>query len=111
MCASDTFFSKISVPASVINKHETINAKTYRIICCQVIGFITSSPKNGSNGLQNLINKYQKSAAEIFYRFLNHIEIVPLNGTTSKKHMMEGLKIGEFELLDREIEEITQLLH
>ena len=60
MCASDTFFSKISVPASVINKHETINAKTYRIICCQVIGFITSSPKNGSNGLQNLINKPTK---------------------------------------------------
>ena len=25
--------------------------------------------------------------------------------------MMEDLKIGEFELLDREIEEITQLLH
>ena len=64
-----------------------------------------------SEVLQNLINKYQKSAAEIFYRFLNHIEIVPLNGTTSKKHMMEDLKIGEFELLDREIEEITQLLH
>ena len=61
--------------------------------------------------LQNLINKYQRSAAEIFYRFLNHIEIVPLNGTTSTKHMMEDLKIGEFELLDREIEEITQLLH
>lgn len=64
-----------------------------------------------SEVLQNLINKYQRSAAEIFYRFLNHIEIVPLNGTTSTKHMMEDLKIGEFELLDREIEEITQLLH
>ncbi|MFA6741043.1 MAG: aldo/keto reductase [Arcobacteraceae bacterium] len=64
-----------------------------------------------SEVLQNLINKYQRSAAEIFYRFLNYIEIVPLNGTTSKKHMMEDLKIGEFELLDREIEEITQLLH
>ncbi|MBY0541280.1 MAG: aldo/keto reductase [Campylobacterales bacterium] len=64
-----------------------------------------------SEVLQNLINKYQRSAAEIFYRFLNHIEIVPLNGTTSKKHMMEDLKIGEFELLDREIEEITKLLH
>ena len=64
-----------------------------------------------SEVLQNLINKYQKSAAEIFYRFLNHIDIVPLNGTTSTKHMIEDLKIGEFELTKDEINSILNLLN
>lgn len=65
----------------------------------------------GSEFLESLANKYQKSVAEIFYRFLNHIHIVPLNGTTSTQHMMADLKIGEFELSNNEVEEITQLLH
>ncbi|PUE63456.1 aldo/keto reductase family protein [Arcobacter caeni] len=64
-----------------------------------------------SEVLKDLANKYDREVTQIFYRFLNHIEIVPLNGTTSIKHMIEDLKIGEFELLDIEIEEITQLLH
>jgi diketogulonate reductase-like aldo/keto reductase len=49
--------------------------------------------------------------AEIFYRFLNHIHIVPLNGTTSSKHMEEDLNIAEFELSNDEIEDITLLLN
>lgn len=60
--------------------------------------------------LENLAVKYQKGVAEIFYRFLNHIDIVPLNGTTSTKHMIEDLKISEFELTNDEIEKIRQLL-
>jgi diketogulonate reductase-like aldo/keto reductase len=61
--------------------------------------------------LQNLANKYEKGVAEIFYRFLNHINIVPLNGTTSSIHMIEDLKINEFELLSEEIDEISKLLN
>ncbi|MDX9796555.1 MAG: aldo/keto reductase [Arcobacteraceae bacterium] len=61
--------------------------------------------------LNHLANKYQKSVAEIFYRFLNHIHIVPLNGTTSTQHMIEDLKISEFELLDNEINDIILLLN
>ncbi|MFW3440550.1 aldo/keto reductase family protein [Aliarcobacter butzleri] len=60
--------------------------------------------------LQNLSQKYQRSVAEIFYRFLNHINIIPLNGTTSTKHMIEDLKIGEFELTNDEINSILNLL-
>ena len=60
--------------------------------------------------LRNLANKYEKGVVEIFYRFLNHINIVPLNGTTSSIHMIEDLKIGEFELLSNEIDSILQLL-
>jgi diketogulonate reductase-like aldo/keto reductase len=61
--------------------------------------------------LQNLANKYQRGVAEIFYRFLNHIHIVPLNGTTSSKHMEDDLKIGEFELSNNEIKDIALLLN
>ncbi|MDZ7819534.1 MAG: aldo/keto reductase [Aliarcobacter sp.] len=60
--------------------------------------------------LQKLANKYERGVAEIFYRFLNHINIVPLNGTTSTKHMIDDLKIEEFELLKEEIDSILQLL-
>ena len=65
---------------------------------------LTANPNIlASEVLQNLSVKYQKGVAEIFYRFLNHINIVPLNGTTSTKHMIEDLKIGEFELTKDEI--------
>jgi diketogulonate reductase-like aldo/keto reductase len=63
-----------------------------------------------SEVLENLANKYNREVAEIFYRFLNHINIVPLNGTTSTKHMIADLKIGEFELLAEEINSISKLL-
>lgn len=73
---------------------------------------LTANPNIlSSEVLENLCNKYQKGVAEIFYRFLNHINIVPLNGTTSTKHMIEDLKIGEFELLDEEISSILNLLN
>ena len=54
--------------------------------------------------------KYNKSAELIFYRFLNHINIIPLNGTTSINHMIEDLKIDDFELLKEEIKDISTLL-
>ncbi|KLE02992.1 aldo/keto reductase family protein [Aliarcobacter butzleri] len=60
--------------------------------------------------LQTLSQKYQRGVAEIFYKFLNHINITPLNGTTSTKHIIEDLKIGEFELTNDEINSILNLL-
>lgn len=73
---------------------------------------LTANPNIlSSEVLQNLAFKYEKGVAEIFYRFLNHIDIVPLNGTTSTKHMIEDLKIGEFELTNDEINSILNLLN
>ena len=59
----------------------------------------------------NIAKKYEKTPEQIFYRFLNHINIIPLNGTTSIIHMVEDLKICEFSLLDEEIREIENLLY
>lgn len=63
-----------------------------------------------SQVLINLSKKYNKEVTLIFYRFLNHIGITPLNGTTSKIHMIEDLEIMEFELTNIEIQEISNLL-
>lgn len=73
---------------------------------------LTANPDILNNEvLTNLSQKYQKSEEVVFYRFLNHINIVPLNGTTSKKHMIEDLAFLEFELTLEEIEEINSLLY
>lgn len=63
-----------------------------------------------SDILRKISLKYNKSEALIFYRFLNYIKIVPLNGTTSLNHMIEDLKISEFELSKEEIEDISSIL-
>ncbi len=73
---------------------------------------LTANPNIlASEVLQTFSNKYQRGVAEIFYRFLNHINITPLNGTTSTKHMIEDLKISEFELTNDEINSILNLLN
>ena len=58
----------------------------------------------------DLANKYDKSIPQIFYKFLNQIGIIPLNGTTSKTHMIEDLDIINFSLDLKEIESIKELL-
>jgi len=63
-----------------------------------------------SDILKNLAQKYSKTNSQIFYRFLNHIDIVPLIGTTSKEHMLQDIAIFEFELEKNEIESIPSLL-
>jgi len=54
--------------------------------------------------------KYSKTQAQIFYRYLHQLGIVPLIGTTDKEHMQEDMKIFEFELTSDEINKINNLL-
>jgi diketogulonate reductase-like aldo/keto reductase len=58
----------------------------------------------------DLAQRYQRSPAQIFYRYLTQIGIVPLIGTTSDQHMREDLAIFEFELLPSECESLDCLL-
>jgi diketogulonate reductase-like aldo/keto reductase len=64
----------------------------------------------GSQIVGSLSQKYTKTPAQIFYRYLNHVGIIPLIGSTSQTHMDQDLAIFEFELKAAEIESITQLL-
>jgi len=57
-----------------------------------------------------LCKKYNKTSAQVFYRFLQQINITPLNGTTSQKHMTEDLDIVSFFLEKEEINTVLKLL-
>ena len=63
-----------------------------------------------SDEVVSIAKKYDKSAAQVFYKFLNQINITPLNGTTSQIHMKEDLEIINFELEENEISSILKLL-
>jgi len=57
-----------------------------------------------------LTQKYDKTEAQILYRYLNHIGIVPLIGSTSPEHIEQDLAIFEFELASDEIAAVNALL-
>jgi diketogulonate reductase-like aldo/keto reductase len=59
--------------------------------------------------VQKAAQTYQKTAAQIFFRVLVDIGIVPLIGTCSDKHMKEDLEIFNFDLSIAVIQEIASL--
>jgi diketogulonate reductase-like aldo/keto reductase len=63
-----------------------------------------------SRVVQELARQYQRTEAQIFFRFLTQIGIVPLTGTTSDQHMQEDLAIFEFEIAGDELPRLEALL-
>jgi diketogulonate reductase-like aldo/keto reductase len=53
--------------------------------------------------------KHNRTTAQILFRYLVSIGVVPLTGTKSKAHMREDLAIFSFELTDDEISAIDAL--
>jgi diketogulonate reductase-like aldo/keto reductase len=60
--------------------------------------------------LQTLASHYQRSTAQVFFRYLNQINIIPLTGTSSETHIKEDLAIFDFELTANECDAIKTLL-
>lgn len=60
--------------------------------------------------LESLAVRYQRTPAQIFFRYLTQQGIVPLTGTQSDSHMHEDLAIFEFELTEDESRQIGSLL-
>lgn len=60
--------------------------------------------------VQSMATKYGCNAAQVFFRYLTQIGIVPLTGTTSTAHMLEDLSIFGFELNSEECATIGALL-
>ncbi len=85
---------------------------------CNEIGIIyqsfwslTANPHILQSDIMHVIARhYQKSTEQIFYRYLIHKDIIPLNGTTSQEHMKEDLSVFSFELDKKVIERIDTLL-
>ena len=63
-----------------------------------------------SEAVQQTAQKFQKTPAQIFFRVLVNIGIVPLTGTCSDKHMQEDLEIFNFDLPKTVVQEIASHL-
>ena len=71
---------------------------------------LTANPDAlASASLRLLAQRYDRTPAQILFRYLTHIEVVPLTGTTSLAHMREDLAIFAFELEARECEALSLL--
>ena len=57
-----------------------------------------------------LTQEYDKTEAQILYRYLVHVGITPLIGSTSHHHIKEDLEIFSFSLREDEIGAISSLL-
>lgn len=60
--------------------------------------------------LQQIAHTFQKTEAQILFRYLTQIGIVPLIGACSEIHMKEDLEIFNFKLSQVAIQEITSLI-
>ena len=106
-------------PAVLQNRFyaETQYDKTIRAFCqqhgiiYQSFWTLTANPNLLTHAtLKTLATKYQRSAAQVFFRYLNHINIIPLTGTSSSSHMHDDLTIVDFELTPTECLSIGKLL-
>lgn len=60
--------------------------------------------------MKTLAEKYDRSGAQLFFRYLTQVGIIPLTGTTSEQHMRDDLAIFGFELTDQECQQVDRLL-
>ena len=113
-------YEKVEIKPSVVQNRfysQTAYDKEIRDWCAQksIIyqGFWTLTANQGivdSSLVLDLCEKYGVNKATIFYKFLNQIGVVPLNGTTNAEHMKEDMLIDSFELNKSELDWIKVLL-
>ena len=63
-----------------------------------------------SKTLQDLAAQYHKTAAQLFFRYLHQLGIVPLTGTKSPQHIQDDLGIFDFELATDDCEKLSAVL-
>jgi len=63
-----------------------------------------------SNTVRTIAQKYNKTAPQIFFRYLSQIGIVPLTGTCTGQHMREDLNIFDFELSADDLNNVSRIL-
>ncbi|MBI3896853.1 MAG: aldo/keto reductase [Gammaproteobacteria bacterium] len=59
--------------------------------------------------LTALASSYQRTPAQILFRYLTQLDVVPLTGTKTEVHMREDIEIFDFVLTLTEIDKITAL--
>lgn len=116
----ERLYQKATVkPALVQNRFhaETHYDREIRAFCrehrilYQSFWTLTANPRVlAHHTLQALAAKYQRTPAQVFFRYLTQIDVIPLTGTTSEAHMREDLAIFELELTTRECDAMALLL-
>ena len=72
---------------------------------------LTANPKLlASPVVQDIAQAQGKTAAQVFFRYLSQLGIVPLTGTSSAQHMREDLAIFSFELSTEHMQQMNALL-
>jgi diketogulonate reductase-like aldo/keto reductase len=80
-------------------------------IAYQSFWTLTANPHLLADETVRLLSlKYQRSPAQILFRYLTQVGVTPLTGTSSAEHMREDLDIFEFALAAGEIRAVTTLL-
>jgi diketogulonate reductase-like aldo/keto reductase len=66
---------------------------------------LTANPEILTHGtVAAIAARYRRTTAQVLFRYLTQIEVVPLTGTRSENHMREDLAIFEFALNDAELQ-------
>jgi diketogulonate reductase-like aldo/keto reductase len=82
-----------------------------RKIIYQSFWTLTANPDLLANALlRNIAHAFQKTEAQIFFRFLTQIGIVPLIGACSEAHVKEDVEIFSFKLPQTDIQNIASLM-
>ncbi len=71
---------------------------------------LTANPQIlGHRTVVTLADRYQRTTAQIFFRYLTQVDVVPLTGTRSEAHMRDDLAIFDFQLGDAELARMSAL--
>lgn len=63
-----------------------------------------------SEVVRTIAGSHERTEAQVFFRYLTQVGIVPLTGTTSERHMREDLAIFDFELGPDELSTLGRLV-
>ncbi len=81
-----------------------------RGILYQSFWTLTANPQILSHHVVTaLAGRYERTAAQILFRYLTQVDVIPLTGTRSEAHMRDDLAIFEFKLTAAELTRMTAL--
>jgi len=58
-----------------------------------------------------LAQKYNKTPAQLFFRYMQSIDVLPLSGTTSEQHMSEDVAAAQIEIEQDDLNIIQATLY
>jgi diketogulonate reductase-like aldo/keto reductase len=63
----------------------------------------------GDPEIHAIATRINATVAQVIFRFVMLIGMLPLTGTTNQQHMKEDLQAGQFTLIDEEVQRIETI--